>query len=66
MFVVDENNRVKMTNFVPKVRFSYYYIVESGLEPGDRIVYEGIQSIRDGMTINPETVSMDSLIALSP
>ena len=66
VFVVDESNRVKMTNFIPKVRFSYYYIVESGLEPGDRIVYEGIQSIRDGMTINPETVSMDSLIALSP
>lgn len=66
VFIVDDNNQVHMKNFVPKLRFSYYYIVASGLEPGDRIVYEGIQSIRDGMQINPEPISMDSLLAFSP
>ena len=66
VFVVDESNQVHMKSFIPKLRFSYYYIVGSGLEPGERIVYEGIQSVRDGMKINPEPVSMDSLIAFSP
>lgn len=66
VFVVDDNNQVHMKNFVPKLRFSYYYIVASGLEPGDRVVYEGIQGIRDGMQIEPEAVSMDSLLAFSP
>ncbi len=65
VFVVDENNEVRMQSFVPKLRFSHYYIVASGLESGDRIVYEGIQSVRDGMKINPEPVKMDSLIAFS-
>ena len=65
VFVVDSSNQVHMKNFIPKLRFSYYYIVESGLQEGDKIVYEGIQNLRDGMQIAPETVSMDSLIALS-
>lgn len=61
VFVVDSTNQVKMRNFVPKTRFSYYYIVESGLKPGDKIVYEGIQEVRDGMLINPKPVGLDSL-----
>ncbi|WKN32462.1 efflux RND transporter periplasmic adaptor subunit [Porifericola rhodea] len=66
VFVVDANNQVRMRNFIPKTRFSHYYIVESGLKPGDKVVYEGIQNIRDGMQIAPQPVRMDSLIALNP
>ncbi|AHM60370.1 RND family efflux transporter MFP subunit [Flammeovirgaceae bacterium 311] len=64
VFTVDSNNQAHMKNFVPKTRFSHYYIVESGLEAGDRIVYEGIQEIRDGMTIVPKPIGADSVVAL--
>lgn len=66
VFVVDSNNQVKMRNFIPKTRFSYYYIIESGLKLGDRVVFEGIQNIQDGMQITPKPVATDSLIALKP
>ncbi|WPP49464.1 efflux RND transporter periplasmic adaptor subunit [Catalinimonas niigatensis] len=66
VFVVDSNNQISMRSFVPKIRFSHYYIVESGLQPGDRIVYEGIQDISDGMYITPQPIVMDSLIAINP
>jgi membrane fusion protein (multidrug efflux system) len=66
VFVVDSNNQVRMRSFVPKLRFSHYYIVESGLQAGDKIVYEGIQNISEGMKITPQPVEMDSLIALNP
>ena len=62
VFVVDSSNQVRMRNFVPKTRFSHYYIVESGLKSGEKIVYEGIQEIRDGMRIIPKQVRMDSLM----
>lgn len=65
VFVVDSTNQVRMQYFVPKTRFSHYYIVESGLKSGDKIVFEGIQEIRDGMTIIPKPVRMDSLLTLS-
>ncbi len=66
VFLVDSNNQVRMRSFVPKARFSHYYIVESGLEAGDQIVYEGIQNISDGMEITPQPVRMDSLVAITP
>jgi len=65
VFLVDSLNQVKMKNFVPKTRFSHYYIVESGLEPGDRIVFEGIQNLQEGMEIEPQHVGLDSIIAMT-
>ena len=64
VYVVDSANQVRVRNFIPKTRFSYYYIVESGIKAGDKIVFEGIQDIRDGMKIIPIPVSADSLLAL--
>lgn len=63
VFVVDDNDHVSMRSFTPKIRFSHYYIVESGLQAGERVVYEGIQNITDGMKITPQPVGMDSVIA---
>jgi hypothetical protein len=34
-----------------------FYIVGSGLKASDRIVYEGIQSLRDGETIRAELIT---------
>nr|WP_240424387.1 efflux RND transporter periplasmic adaptor subunit [Tunicatimonas sp. TK19036]WKN38722.1 efflux RND transporter periplasmic adaptor subunit [Tunicatimonas sp. TK19036] len=65
VFLVDSTDQVKMRNFVPKTRFSHYYIVESGLEPGDRIVFEGIQNLQEGMQIAPQHVGLDSILALT-
>jgi membrane fusion protein (multidrug efflux system) len=65
VFVVDANNQVRMRNFIPKTRFSHYYIVESGLKAGDKIVYEGIQEVRDGMQIVPKPMGADSLVTYS-
>lgn len=53
VYVLDANNVVKMQNFKPAQRVNGYYIVREGLQPNDRIVYEGIQSIRDGQKITP-------------
>ena len=64
VFVVDSTNQVRMRHFVPKTRFSHYYIVESGLRSGDKIVFEGIQGIRDGMHIIPKPVRMDSAMVM--
>lgn len=63
VFMVDSTNTISMHSFVPRTRFSSFYIVESGLKPGDRIVLEGIQSVETGMQINPRPVRMDSLLA---
>ncbi|RAK66027.1 efflux RND transporter periplasmic adaptor subunit [Hymenobacter edaphi] len=66
VFVVDQQNRLHQRHFVPRTRLAHFYLVESGLQPGDRVVYEGVQDARDGMLIRPQTVGMDSLLAPAP
>lgn len=61
VYVVDKDNKVRMKSFVPRTRLSHYYIVQSGLQEGERIVYEGVQSLRDGMEIIPQPVPRETL-----
>lgn len=39
------------------------FIVQSGLKPGDRIVIEGIGTLKEGMAIKPVQANVDSLYA---
>ncbi|WP_245842877.1 efflux RND transporter periplasmic adaptor subunit [Pontibacter ummariensis] len=65
VYVVGRDNKVKIRSFRPKVRMPHFYIVEEGLQPGEKVVYEGIQDLREGTPIRPEEVPMDSLLLLS-
>jgi len=57
VYLLGDDNSVKMTEFVPARRMDRFYIVGSGLKASDRIVYEGIQSLRDGETIRAELIT---------
>lgn len=63
VYVVQQDNKIKTRVFTPQSRLGDYYVVKSGLEPGEKIVYEGLQGLKDGATINPKTISLDSLKA---
>lgn len=62
VFIVDKDNIIQMRAFKPGRRVAQYYIVESGLKPGETIVYEGVQNIRQGSKINPMKMNLDSLM----
>jgi len=51
VFVIDKNKVVMMKSFVPLQRYENFYIVGSGLEPGELIVYEGVENLREGSFI---------------
>ncbi|SJN44174.1 Probable Co/Zn/Cd efflux system membrane fusion protein [Sphingobacterium sp. JB170] len=51
VYVVNEDETVTMTPFLSGARVGHYYVVEGGLDKGQRIVYEGVQGLRDGMKI---------------
>lgn len=42
------------------------YVVESGLAPGDRVVVEGLQKIRDGMLVKPVTAPKPAAASAPP
>ena len=57
VFVVDREGKVKARSFKPLCRLNTYYVTQD-LEPGSVIVYEGMQLVKDGMSIRTETVSL--------
>lgn len=60
VYVMGTDKKIKQQSFLPARRVADYYIVASGLDAGDTIVYEGIQGLRDGMTINPLFTSVNT------
>jgi membrane fusion protein (multidrug efflux system) len=57
VYVVGKNNVLQMRNIVPLTRLTCCYLVREGLQPNERILYEGAQNVRAGMTIQPRSVT---------
>ncbi len=62
VFVVDGLNKVTVRAFHPQTRIGAFYIVDSGLKVGERVVYEGIQNVKEGMKVAPRMVTLDPLL----
>jgi membrane fusion protein (multidrug efflux system) len=52
--VVGPNNQVSIRPVVTGERIGADWIIEKGLAPGERIVVEGVQKVRDGVVVNPK------------
>ncbi|HEX7361117.1 MAG TPA: efflux RND transporter periplasmic adaptor subunit [Bryobacteraceae bacterium] len=55
--IVDQHNQVHITEITPGEKYKNMWIVEKGLKPGDRVVAQGTDKVRDGETVNPQPVS---------
>jgi RND family efflux transporter MFP subunit len=61
VYVIDAGNIVRMKSFVPKLRLPHLYVVESGLGVEDKIIYEGVQLVKEGEKVIPELVSFNQV-----
>jgi membrane fusion protein (multidrug efflux system) len=51
--VVSSDNKVAIRAVKPGPQFGDMWVIESGLQPGDKVVVDGLQRLRDGMTVTP-------------
>jgi membrane fusion protein (multidrug efflux system) len=51
--IVNAANKVKIANVDVGNRVGDMWIINRGLQPGDRVVSEGTSKVRDGATVNP-------------
>jgi membrane fusion protein (multidrug efflux system) len=51
--VVDSENKVTIRTVKPGPQLGDMWVIESGLQPGDKVVVDGLQRLRDGMTVAP-------------
>ena len=62
VYVVESTNTVRSAEIqVMESGNGQYFVVEKGLNPGDRIVLEGVASLREGVAIRPRIISTDSV-----
>jgi membrane fusion protein (multidrug efflux system) len=52
--VVDSDNRVTIRTIQAGPRVGAMWIIDSGLKPGEHVVAEGIQKVKDGDLVNPK------------
>lgn len=54
VYLVNENNQIENRIIEVSNTVNQSFLIKSGLKPGDRIIVEGLEKVRPGMTINPE------------
>ncbi len=52
--VVGADNKVAMRSVKPGPRVGNEWIIDEGLKPGERVVVEGLQKVRDGVVVDPK------------
>lgn len=62
VYVLADSNKVKIQSFDAGPRFGYFYLINGGLSKGQKVVYEGSQGLKDGNVVEPQAVSLDSLL----
>lgn len=53
--VVDGDNKVAIRGVKAGARADNLWVIDEGLQPGERVIVEGVQKVRDGLTVNPVT-----------
>ena len=58
--VVGADNKVTIRNVKAGERVGSQWVIDEGLKPGERVVVEGVQKVREGQTVNPKPTDADS------
>ncbi len=66
VFAVGDSNKVAGKPIVIAGTSGNYYLVQGGVSPGERIVFTGLDRLREGAVIQPQPMSMDSLLKARP
>ncbi len=62
VYALADSNKVIGTPLQVDGTSGRFYLVTKGLKAGDKIVYKGIDRLRDGMVIKPQTIPADSVL----
>lgn len=66
VFALTDSNKVASTPIHVSGTSGNYYLVDKGVAPGQKIVYSGLDRLQDGAVIQPQTITMDSLLKVNP
>jgi membrane fusion protein (multidrug efflux system) len=53
VFVVNDSNRVELRNVEVGSKIKNFWLITKGLSEGEKVIYEGLQKVREGVFVNP-------------
>ena len=53
VYVINNENKVELRRIVVGPTIDSFWLIEEGLSNGERVIYEGLQKVKPGMTVNP-------------
>jgi membrane fusion protein (multidrug efflux system) len=62
VFVIDDSGVARMRQVEIMARIPHLFMISNGIDIKDKIIYEGIQTASDGMTVVSRFVSMNKII----
>lgn len=62
VYMLDKNNRARTQAVEIDQRLPHFYTIRGGLKTSDKIIYEGIQGVSEGMLIAPKEVSLKAIL----
>jgi membrane fusion protein (multidrug efflux system) len=60
--VVDAANKVDIRPVKVGERVDNLWVIDQGLKPGERVVVEGVQKVKQGMNVNPRPFAIESIV----
>lgn len=66
VYVVGKDQKVTSKPIKISGKTENYYFISEGLQPGEKIVYVGLGSLKDGASIKAKPISSDSLLKAKP
>ena len=60
VYVVDASNTAEIREITVGAKVGSNWLITEGLKPGERVVYEGLQKVKDGTTVNPSVADLNS------
>jgi RND family efflux transporter MFP subunit len=58
--VVGSNHKVSMRTVKPGETVGTLWVIDEGLKPGEQVVVEGLQQLKEGTTVNPKPVQLSA------
>ena len=59
VYVVDSENKVVTREVSTGPKVGSFWLIENGIAPGEKVIYEGLQKVKDGATVKPTVVDIN-------
>ena len=59
LYVVNDSSKIERRDIEIGPTVDSFWIITKGISQGEKVVYEGIQKVREGITVSPEVIELN-------